>query len=73
MSEYFMMDRNKTRIYFQNYTNNGDIYDIIVLVENFIDMFGKAIQKAMDNNTDIMEEIRLFDPENNLGYNDLIF
>ena len=48
------------------------MYDIIVLVENFTEMFGEPIQKAMDNGTDPMIEISAFDPENKLGYNNLI-
>lgn len=70
--KHFIMDRNRTRIYFQNYTEDGTMYDIIVLTEKFIQMFSAPLQKAMDNGTDPMDEIRAFDPENKLGYNNLI-
>lgn len=39
---------------------------------NFINMFSVPLQKAIDNGTDPMDEIRAFDPENKLGYNNLI-
>lgn len=76
LSSYFIVDRNKTRIYFLNTFIDGEgnemVYDIITLVDNFIEMFEEPIQKAMNGGTDIMDEIRAFDPENKLGYNDLI-
>jgi capsule polysaccharide export protein KpsE/RkpR len=72
----FIMDRSRTRIYFKGtyQENNGveNIYDIITPVDRFIEMFAEPIQKAMDSGTDIMDEIKAFDPENKLGYNDVI-
>jgi hypothetical protein len=35
-------------------------------------MFSEPLQKAIDSNTNPMDEIRAFDPENKLGYNNLI-
>lgn len=75
LSGYFIMDRRKTRLYFNNITQiNGQpyYYDIIVLVEDFIGLFEVPIKLAMENGTDIMAEIRTFDPENKKGYNNLI-
>lgn len=47
-------------------------YIITVAIDDFIKMFNDPIQKAINNGTDLMEEIRAFDPENKLGYNTLI-
>lgn len=43
-----------------------------VTLDSFIELFSQPIQKSIDNGTDIMDEIRAFDPENKLGYNNLI-
>lgn len=76
LANYFIMDRRKTRIYYIIETEQDDgsivAFDAIVMVDIFIEMFGVAIQKAIDNGTDVMEEIREFDPENKWGYNNLI-
>lgn len=76
LSNYFITDRRQTRIYFTNtyVDDNGETiyYDIIVLVEVFVSMFEEQIKNAMENGTDLMDEIRICDPENNRGYNDLI-
>lgn len=72
LSSYFIMDRRLTRIYFISRDSEGNDYNITVLVDVFIDMFEEPIQTAMDNGTDIMDEIRKFDPENKLGYNNLL-
>jgi hypothetical protein len=76
LSSYFIVDRRQTRIYFTNtYLNNeGETvyYDIIVPIETFISMFEEQIKSAMENGTDLMDEIKTCDPENKLGYNNLI-
>lgn len=45
---------------------------IFVKVDKFIEMFEIPIQKAINNDTHPMDEIRLFDPDNKIGYNELL-
>lgn len=65
----FNTDKKSTVIIF--YPPEGD-YIITVLIEKFIEMFSIPLQKAIDSGTEPMDEIRAFDPENKLGYNNLI-
>lgn len=68
---YFPMDKGSTRIYFiANF--EGNEYTVTVFLDKFLEMFSVPVQKAIDNGTDPMDEIRAFDPENKLGYNNLI-
>lgn len=69
---YFIVDRRKTRIYFVAINNIGTEYTVVTLIDDFIELFNEPIQKAMENGTDLMDEIRSFDPENKRGYNNLI-
>jgi hypothetical protein len=71
LSEHMVMDRRKTKLFFIM-LHEGMELGFSVNVDDFMDLFSVPIQKAMDNNTDPMDEIRAFDPENKLGYNDLI-
>jgi hypothetical protein len=66
------MDRRQTRIYFIVVSPDGTEFDGTVMVDKFIELFEIPLQKAIDNNTEPMDEIRAFDPENKLGYNELI-
>lgn len=49
-----------------------DYYVVGVLISEFIRMFGKAIQDALDKDTDVISSIKDSDPNNDLGYNNLI-
>ncbi|WP_340013388.1 hypothetical protein [Paenibacillus sp. FSL K6-1318] len=47
-------------------------YVMAIPRDNFIEMFGEVISEALNQNIDVKEAIRRSDPENNLGFNDLI-
>jgi hypothetical protein len=52
---------------------NGYIfYGIYTPIDKFIDMFGDAIQAALDTGRDVREAIREADPDNEKGFNDII-
>ena len=52
---------------------NGHIfYGIYTPIDRFIEMFGDAIQAALDNGDDVREAIRATDPENEKGFNDIL-
>lgn len=56
--------------------NGGSIDGITSIYETpipaFIDMFGTAIQTALDSGTNPIQAINDSDPQNTLGFNDLI-
>jgi hypothetical protein len=76
ISTYFIMDRRKTRIYFIGHAEDdkGNVveYDIISDAIPFVKIKLIPITKSMKNGTDLMNEIRLHDPENQHGFNNLI-
>lgn len=72
LANYFIMDRRQSRIYFIVVSPDGTEFDGTVMVDKFIELFSEPLQKCIDNGTDPMDEIRAFDPENKLGYNNLI-
>ena len=49
-----------------------DYYVVGIYIDKFIGFFGAAIQKALDNNFDVIQAIKESDPNNELGYNDII-
>jgi hypothetical protein len=71
LSKILIMDGKKTRLYFLLKQDDME-HTVTVMVDKFIQMFSVPLQKAIDNGTDPMDEIRAFDPENKLGYNNLI-
>ncbi|MBP1904724.1 hypothetical protein J2Z32_001348 [Paenibacillus turicensis] len=77
LSTYFVMDRTKTRIYsttiHHNYDGKSYEIDLITDAVKFVEMKSIAITKAMENGTDLLDEIKLHDPENVQGFNELIY
>lgn len=52
---------------------NGTIYyGIYTPIGKFIEMFGEAIQGALDSGSDVKQAIRESDPENIKGFNDIL-
>ena len=51
---------------------NLETYTISVEMDAFIDFFGEVIQTALDNGEDVIQAIKDSDPNNELGYNDII-
>jgi len=47
-------------------------YVIETKISDFSIMFGEVIQKALDDGVDPKQAIRDSDPENKIGYNDLL-
>lgn len=78
IKEQLIMDNLQSRVYFlievaKEGESGKSIYaDIISYIDDFWSLFSEPIIKAKENNTLIMDEIRAFDPENKLGYNNLI-
>ncbi|WP_059043927.1 hypothetical protein [Paenibacillus rubinfantis] len=70
VNTHFNTDRQGVSIIF--YSPENETITIAVRIETFIEMFSQPLQLAMENGTDPMEEIKKFDPENTLGYNNLI-
>ncbi|MGF7045673.1 hypothetical protein J2T13_000133 [Paenibacillus sp. DS2015] len=52
--------------------NEQGYYGIYTPIIKFIEMFGDAIQNALDNGEDVKQGIRDSDPENLLGFKDLL-
>lgn len=70
--ENLIFDRKKEEIVFNL---EDDIFGGIVIgvkMTTFIDMFGGAIHQALLDGLDVKQAIRDGDPDNELGYNDLI-
>lgn len=70
IKDYFNVDKKFTTIVF--YTPENEEIIIYVRITEFKEMFSDPLQNAVNNGTDPMEEIRLFDPNNTRGYNNLI-
>ncbi|SDC86689.1 hypothetical protein SAMN05428987_3099 [Paenibacillus sp. CF095] len=55
------------------YWGNGVIYyGILTPVVKFIEMFGDAIQGAIDSQADVKQAIRDSDPDNSKGFNNIL-
>lgn len=65
--EHFLFDRKREEILF-----NKEFYVIGVKLDTFLEMFGDEIQRALDNGGDVRQSIKDSDPDNELGYNNLI-
>jgi len=64
---HFKLDRDAIEILIP-----VDYYVVGVLITEFTRMFGEAIQNALNSETDVISAIKASDPNNELGYNDLI-
>lgn len=71
LTKKLVTDRKGTRLFFTSIENDQE-FTITVSLEYFVELFSEPLQKAIDNDTDPMDEIRAFDPDNKLGYNNLI-
>ncbi|WP_036127319.1 hypothetical protein [Lysinibacillus sphaericus] len=72
IQENLIFDRKKEEIVFNS---EDDIFGGIVIgvkMTTFIDMFGEAIQQALLDGLDVKQAIRDSDPDNELGYNNLL-
>lgn len=67
LMENLLFDRKREEIIF-----NKEFYVIGVKLDTFLGMFGEAIQTALDNGGNVRYSIVNSDPNNDLGYNDLI-
>ncbi|MBP1999766.1 hypothetical protein J2Z69_000785 [Paenibacillus shirakamiensis] len=69
IKQYFNVDKKFTAIIF--YPPSDD-YIITIKIDEFKELFAEPLQKALDQDTNPIDEIRTFDPENKLGYNNLL-
>lgn len=67
IAQYFNVDKEFTLIILRSPFGIG-----FVKIEDFIELFGPALQTALDKGTNPIDEIKRSDPENQKGFNDIL-